>query len=227
MVMSRASAPLIRSGRTDFNALTNLALNTRILWVPTNAGWGAAVTGTGATEQGPSYNAVYTGATASSTARLYTGGLRHDQGSAGGLDFTKRVLWAFTINRAAGNDAEVVARVQLKAASTEGALGAGGIGIQISNLTLVGESYNAGLSTTGTLDTVTVAEMDDIVVVCDQPNSKVDFYVNQVLVGSITTAANIPSGNVAVRMICSIIRGATGATDSYLQTGNILVATEY
>uniref|UniRef100_A0A6M3LMC7 Uncharacterized protein n=1 Tax=viral metagenome TaxID=1070528 RepID=A0A6M3LMC7_9ZZZZ len=226
MVMSRASAPLIRSGRTDFNALTNLALNTRILWVPTNAGWTAAVTGSGATEQFPPYNNVYTGATGSSTSRLYTAALRHDQGASSGLDFTKRMLWAFSIVRIA-SDAEVVARVQLKAASTEGALGAAGIGIQISNLTLVGESYNAGLSTTGTLATLTVSQMDDIVVVCDQPNSKVDFYVNQVLVGSITTAANIPSGNVAVRMICSIIRGATGATDSYLQTGNILVATEY
>ncbi len=209
-----------------FDSLRALLLNTRILWVPTNATWTAAVTGSGTTAQTPTVIAVATGATGSSTARVYTGVFFHAYLAAGGINFSKRVLLALTINRTL-SDTEAVARVQLKAASTEGVLGAGGVGLQISDLTVVGEGYGSARDVTATIATLTTAVPTDIVIVCDQPNSKIDFYVNQVLAASITAAANIPSGNIAALLISSIIRGATGTTSSNLSIGNILLGTEY
>ncbi len=226
MAKSSSSAPVIRSGIGTFNSLKGLLLNTRILWVPTNNAWTATVTGSGTSAQYPTFNTLTTGVTASSTALMHSQLVFHDAGAATGINFTKRVLWAFSIRRAS-SDTEVVARVQLKNAQTAGTLAAGGIGIQISNLTLVGEGYGSAQAVTGTLATLTANQIYNIVVVCDQPNSKIDFYVNQVLAGSITAAANIPSGNIAARQLNSIIRGATGATDSSLESANILVATEY
>ncbi|MDO8597794.1 MAG: hypothetical protein Q7R45_14380, partial [Sulfuricaulis sp.] len=115
----------------------------RWLSIPTNAGWTAAVTGSGATAVQIAYNQVQTGTTLNSTARRYTEPM-NGFGAAAlfGIDYSQPVVLRFALSRATA-EAHAVGRVQLKPTQAEGALVGKGIGVRVSDLALYGESYGS------------------------------------------------------------------------------------
>lgn len=167
----------------------------------------------------PCYMYVNTSATASSRglAHCIQFGL-NSCNTADFIDWTKRLELSFTPGRAVSN-ANAIARVQLKEATTEGILAAKGIGVQISNYTMVGEAWGSARQTTGTLKTLTDNRITRVKIVVT--STSVEFWVDGVLVESLTgTAVPVAASTVEGYLVVSIINGVT-TTDTYLVIGNI------
>lgn len=201
--------------------LHNLYKKYKVIGVPTNSGWGTSnVNGTASFA--PFYVSVSTSVTASSRALTHTYamfGLNSGTIDRLYVDWTKRLELSFTIARS-NSDVEVVARVQLKEAITEGILAERGIGIQISNYTTVGEAYGTARGTTGTLKTLTDARSVHVKIVLT--SASVEFWVDGVLVGSLTgTAVPAVAGAAVAYLVVSIINGVTGGVDANMRIGNI------
>lgn len=190
--------------------------------VPTHTGW-TPDNVNGAVMYDPLFIRVNTSVTASSrglanlvTFEFNSGGMTNQF-----IDWTKQLELSFILMRQ-NSDVEVVARFQLKEAATEGALAAKGIGLQISDLTVVGEAYGTALQTTGTLKTLTSRYITRVKIVVT--SSSVEFWVDGVLMGVLTGTA-VP--NVASVMsgyfVISIINGVTGGVNALLSIGNIEV----
>ncbi len=199
----------------------NLALLMRrapIRRIPTT-GWTETKVGTGGgtSSQNPSYIVVNTGATADSSDLMYAGitGLECDGAlvARNRINWDKKLYWGFGLSRQTDN-ALLVCRVQLKAVNTIGALAEDGLGVQISNLALVGESYGASGATTGTLTMTANASYNMVVILT--PGVKIEWLSNNVLLGTQATAAKIPSGesSAAINICLSILSGNPGA-DGY------------
>ncbi len=198
--------------------LAKLLASGKFVQIPTNYGWTSAVAGTGETAQEAVDIRVITGTTASSTARLYTAlyGLGSSTVMKYKVDWSKKLYMLFQVGRVcAGADAQVVARFQLKEATTEGALGAKGIGIRIDDFALVGESYGSALGAVD-LATTLVTQVADGVKIILTPGVSIEYYVNEVLKGTQSTAANMPTGATTglVYLVCSIINGAQSTLTS-------------
>lgn len=190
--------------------------------VPTNAGWNTSHVN-GSSSLGAFFLYVTTSATASSRALVwtYTYGLNSGTIYTYDVDWTKRLELSFILNRL-NSDAEAVARIQLKEANTEGILAAKGIGLQISNLTMVGEAYGTALQTTGTLATLTDGRIIRVKIV--KTDTAVEFWVDGILVESLTgTAVPTTASTVFNYMVISIVNGATGGVDARQYVSNIEV----
>jgi len=109
-------------------------------------------------------------------------------------DFDNMLIWAFDVSRDAGTHADIRARVQLKQANGEGVLANDGMGIQIQNYDIYGEAFAAAQATVDLGVTMTALYTYRIAIVLI-PNVSVDFYVNEVYRGQITT--QVPSGPAA------------------------------
>lgn len=168
----------------------------RVLRLPTNAGLTAATSGTGTTQTLVQYAQLRTGSTAGSLARLYSAdtvsGLSQNQ--LFNTDFGKPLKCSFLLTRI-GAGASSVGRVQLKQTQADGALVAAGIGIQINNYDLYGESYGSSDATVNLGVTMADAQTYRVDIV-HYPGVRVEWWVNGVLKGAQATAANIPSGIV-------------------------------
>lgn len=190
--------------------------------VPTNAGWSTSNVNGGVTQQ-PMRMYENTSITASSRGMgfcqaqgLNSGGITHTF-----IDWTKRLELSFILSRT-GSDAEAVGRIQLKEINTEGVFAAKGIGLQISNYTVVGEAYGTARSTTGTLNTLTINRIIRVKIV--KRDTSVDFYVNEVLVESLTgTAVPATAGAADGYLVFSLVNGVTGGIDVYQLIANIEV----
>lgn len=200
--------------RPNYKSLVALIHSSKFFQIPTNAGWTAAVTGSGATTQAVARNQLETGVTASSTARLYVvlsgfaqGGDNYDK-----INWDKPFTLIFTYGRY-NSDAQAVARVQLKTVNTEGALGAMGIGLRVDNLALVGESYGTGLGTVA-LVSLTSSRDKEIMIQHDPSVPEIRWYVDGLLIGRQTDPNNIPSGMATSILVHSIINGVAGGVNA-------------
>ena len=195
--------------------LANLMARCSWLCLPTNASWVEDVAGSGASEQDMSFLVVGTGTTVNSRALLWS----TLYGICPGIDleafnWDKKLYLLFSIIRNA-SDTEVVARVQIKPATTEGELAGGGIGLRIDNFALVGESYGTALGTVGLNVTMTDKVPYQIAII-HYPGEKIEWWVDGVLKARQTATANIPSGTVSPSQIVKSIRnGATGGVAAY------------
>ena len=114
-------------------------------------------------------------------AFLNDGGVAYDR-----VDWDNMYIWAFDVERHTGNHADLRGRVQLKEVNTEGILADLGIGIEIQNYAIHGESYHAARATVDLGVTMTATHTYRIMIVLI-PGVSVDFYVNGIYRGRITT----------------------------------------
>jgi hypothetical protein len=207
--------------------LDNFLAKYKLIRVPTNYNWVMSNVGSGSVAQTPTYLSPRTGVTASSRALafVYEFGLNSGGISQWYIDWTKRLELEFFISRL-NSDAEAVARFQLKESETEGQLAERGIGIQISNYTMVGESYGTAR---GTVNLATLTDGIAYRIKIVKTASAVEFWVNGVLIGTITTAAAIPNvqGDAQGRIVASIINGVTGGVNACLYISNIIITQEW
>lgn len=201
--------------------------------LPTNVGWSTSNAGSGAVYQYPSHMILITGATANSRALASTlaYGLTPAQNAhyLYSIYFDKRLEWDFALTRE-NSDPEVIARIQLKRTSTEGALTDIGVGIEIQNMTMYGEGYGSARSTCtiGSLTNLYTRYIRIVVVPGDISTRRVEFWVDNQLAGTLTGNA-VPYGYAAVPhySVVSIINGATGGVIAGLYFGNIRLVQEY
>jgi len=195
-------------------ALPLLLGKCNLLVVPTNAGWTSEVVGSGDTSQTIERIAMSTGTTANSSAKLHTvlGGLNQGLADYSGMTWDKKLYIKVDLARVTYNS-EAVARLQLKAVGTIGELADKGVGIRIDNIALKGESYGTALGVVDLAVTLTNARTKQIVIVLDPSIPKVEWWIDEVLKGSQTTSANIPSGTTAsnIYLVFSILNGVTAA----------------
>lgn len=187
--------------------------------LPTNTGWDTANTGTGAVFTSPAYIYSNTGITANSTSRSFCSPMGLDTTDYTKFNFDKRILICFNVGRL-GSDTEVIGRIQTKTVITEGALAALGLGIQISNYTIIGETYNAARGTTATLYTLSDKEVAKVTI-AHYPGQKVEYYINGELKAIYSTVANIPSGSAGIAWVNSLINGATGGVSTFVMISQI------
>jgi len=168
--------------------------NGRFVNQPTSAGFTQDVAGTGSTQQLVPYFQLRTGANAGSLARLYTtqtiSGLSQNQ--LFNIDFGLPLKMTFLLTRITAG-ASSIGRVQLKTTQADGSLAAAGIGIQINNYAVFGESYGSALGTVNLGLTLNDAETYRIDIV-HYPALRIEWWVNGELASKQTTVANIPSG---------------------------------
>lgn len=191
--------------------LPALLRGSNLLHIPTNAGWIAAVVGSGSTTQAVSRLSVGTGATAGSEARLHSRLTAFNWATAHhiNINWDKKVYIIFNVTREESS-AAAICRFQVKEITAEGQLAAKGLGIRIDNFVLKGESYGTSLGVVDLATTLTSTYPYQIVII-HYPGSKIEWYVNGVLKGTQLTVANIPSGIAVAQAVCSSINGATAA----------------
>jgi len=185
--------------------------------IPVNAGWTTTEVNSGVLTQQPLRIVAHTGVTANSEASGYARAYGfNEDGNYNYLNWDKRLSLIFNLGRVIP-DTEVIARVQLKLATTEGALGAKGIGLKVANFALWGESYGTGLGEVD-LETSSIEAHGNQIRVDLDPGVSVKWYMNGTLIGTQATAAKIPTGITAsaTYFVVSIINGATGGADAYL-----------
>lgn len=221
----RGDGPILRKTIIETEALKRIMLKGIPLYIPTNSGWTAAVTGSGTTSQLVPYNEVGSGTTTGSTSRLYLTDFMLGATNTG-TDFSKRILWGFSIRRNT-SDASIIARVQMKAATTEGALAGAGFGIRMANLTLTGESYGTAGAFTATIQAMTADSIYYVMVDHEPAVPRIRFYVNGALQATVTVAGNQPTAVVvSCALLHSILNGA-GTANGLFEVGNIFVLQEH
>ena len=177
--------------------------------IPTNRGWIENNSGTGDTTQYPFFMSLWTGTTANSSALLWT---PTDHLSTGdtiytNTDFSKRLEFEFFLYRHdTATDGNQIARFQLKTANSEGQLADKGVGIQITNLSAVGEAYGSAKGTVS-LGTMTLLKQKHFRIVII-PNTAVEFWVDNVLAGTLT-GNTVPTGQEDCYLVASIINQAS------------------
>ena len=162
--------------------------------IPTNTGLTASTSGTGTTASLVTYLQLRSGATAGSLARLYSTdivcGLSQNQ--LFNVDFGFPLRFTFLLTRIT-SEASCIGRVQFKTTQADGSLAAKGIGVQINNYTVAGESYGSSLSTINLGLALNDAETYKIDVL-HYPAQRIEWWVNGVLAATQTTSTAIPSG---------------------------------
>lgn len=186
--------------------------------------WGMALVGSGAHQNGIEQLFLQTGVTANSSAtaaQLFPALAGPNTASHHFWEMDKRHLIGFSLSRAAGNDAECVARFQMKQTNAIGALGAMGLGVRVDNLALVGESYGTALGTVA-LGNLVLARRNWVCIDL-LPGQRVDFYLDGVLAGSQTTANAVPNGDFANLgyLVASVANGATGGVDCHFSIAGL------
>ena len=161
--------------------------------VPTNTGLTSAVSGTGTTASLVTYAQLRTGATLGSLARLYStdvvSGLSQNQ--IFNVDFGLPLRFCFSITRITAG-ASAIGRMQFKTTQADGSLAAKGLGVQLNNYTLAGESYGSALATVG-LTTLVDGETYKVEIF-HYPAQRVEWWINGVLTATQTTLSAIPTG---------------------------------
>ncbi len=178
---------------------------------------------TGGTVTHPNRMRVSTGVTALSSARRH-GNLRQIFGLDG--NWSKHLEFRFGIARF-GTDAEAVSYMQFKSVQTIGDLAAKGLGIKISNFTLIGESYGAARGTQALL-VMADTTLYLVKIVLNPSIPSITWYVYDatgltlLATATETTANNIPSGVAGdFCYVQSINNGATGGVNDEFDVSNM------
>jgi len=194
--------------------------------IPTNAGWASALSGSGTAYQAPIHLDVGTGTTALSSALLRSLVTQLNSGDISRLyvDWRKRLELSFRFMRL-NSDPEFVGRIQLKEASSEGALAERGIGIEIQNLDVYGEGYGTSRGTTS-LGSIPNDRVVRVRLVLGE--GVLEFWINGVLKGKLS-GNHIPSvqGTARAYVVISAVNGATGGVDGRLTVGGIKIVQEW
>ena len=179
------------NGMTLFEYVSRTAR--RGLVVPTSTGLTSAVSGTGTTASLVTYAQLRTGATLGSLARLYStdvvSGLSQNQ--IFNVDFGLPLRFCFSLTRVTAG-ASAIGRLQFKTTQADGSLAAKGLGVQLNNYTLAGESYGSALATVA-LTTLTDGQTYKVEIL-HYPAQRVEWWINGVLTSTQTTLNAIPSG---------------------------------
>lgn len=166
----------------------------RGLQIPTNAGLTSAVSGTGTTASLVPYVQLRTGATGGSLARRYSidpvSGLSQNQ--LFNTNFSLPFKFSFLLTRIT-TGGSAIGRVQFKRTQADGSLAAPGLGIQVNNYSVFGESYNSALATVNLGITLVDAETYKVEIL-HYPGLRVEWWVNGVFAGEQTTLTSVPSG---------------------------------
>lgn len=200
----------------------NLYEKYKLLRVPTNASW-AVNNLNGTVGQEPMRLFANTSVTASSRGLAYTNtvGLNSGDISYYYIDWTKRLELSFILIRQ-DSDTEEVGRFQLKETLAEGVLAAKGIGIQVSNFTVVGEAFGTARQTTGTLKTLTDRLLIRVKIVLT--SASVEFWVDGVKVETLTGTAVPSTASVTYDyLVLSNINGVTGGVNTAILVSDIQV----
>ena len=199
-----------------------------LLHIAVNAGWSETITGSGGTLQRPGYQKVKTGITANSSARLLTdpAGLNPGAGYFK-VNWNKKLYIIIASYIRDASDSQAVARFQLRENTGPGALDATGIGFQVDNLAIKGESHGTALGVLD-LNTALTNDYDHQIAMIHYPGSKIEWYVNGVLKGTQSTAAYIPSGESATYtyLVHYIANGAAGGVDAMSYLSSIVIWQE-
>lgn len=205
-----------RSGADDF---------TEVLLDTVATGYGTSHVNGGFSTASKVAMFVNTSVTANSRGMVFSlvGLINTSASSMNRVDLSKRMVISCSI-AANLSDAQVVRRIQLKQANTEGALAAPGLGIKVVNKALWGESYG---SENGEIDLATSLADDTaykLEIVHDPDAGKIEWYVNNVLKGTQATVAKVPTASTGDGYyVISIINGATGGVNAILWSGPITI----
>lgn len=174
--------------------------------------WSTTVVGSGAyADTTPFEQVILSGATANSSilTRLPVAGFNLATAVRNAVDWDKDLSFLFGLYRSDA-DAEAVCYIQLKETTTIGILAELGIGLVITNMALSGEAFG---TSRGTVDLATTLTANyPYLIEIKLTATGVEFFVNKVSKGTITTAGKFPTGTSGVEsdIVCSIANGATG-----------------
>jgi len=124
------------------------------------------------------------------------------------IDFGKKFVMCFGLSRVT-SEAAAVGRIQLKQVQTSGALAAAGLGIQINNLAMTGESYGSALGG------VNIGNLTDgassAIMIIHYPGVRTEWWVDGAYTAQQTDTTKIPSGTVACYLVA--VLGNNSASD--------------
>ena len=197
--------------------LIDLVRAANFIMIPTVAGWTTDIAGSASVTFQPMRLIAQTGTTPNSRGLCWTSAYGFNEGGTYQyFNWDKPLYFIFNVSRYQ-SDPEVVARIQLKPANTEGAVADKGIGLKILNGALWGESYG---SSPGEVDldyTLNIAGQEGAqIVIALEPGTSIGWYVNGVLKGTQGAASAIPTGTAIGRMVFSLVNGAAGGTNCAL-----------
>jgi len=188
--------------------------------IRTNGGWTEVVNGSASVSQTPFYLLVNTGSTANSASTAYCPvfGLSGSGETWNAINFSKRLEWSFIITRVTYNT-QTQAYIQLKQSNSMGALSDVGVGLMINSSShLYGESYG---STRQLVDLNAYARETTIrVKIVVVPNTKVEFWINGALIGTIT-GDGVPTGTISPAYVVVSIKNGDTSLKTEMYVGNI------
>jgi hypothetical protein len=205
--------------------LDNLFKRYRVYIIPTNAGWATSNVGSGSAGFASTYLAVLTGTTANSRGMALQGVFGLNPGNYGRhmVDWDKYLELRFGIARLR-SDPEVVARFQIKESGVEGPLAEKGLGVEVRNFEVYGESYGTAR---GTVRLGTLADNRPAYARIVKRRDRVEFYLNEALAG-VLTGAYVPTGAPSTNcsFVHSIVNGPTGGVNAIWYVWGITVIQE-
>ena len=197
--------------------------------LPSQAGWTEAKSGTGAaTAQTISWDTVQHGTDNSGYALLRTQLGPIVWGVVSGvINYSKSVVFGFDIWRFQSG-AGSIGRVQLKTATTEGALTEVGIGLRIADLTVTLETFKADTPVYTALGNITANYWNNIQII-HTPGVSTQVYRNGAAWGSSPAVADLPAGNSTTSIVAmlSMLAPNPNVGDHLLRVTNMYVMFGY
>ena len=199
--------------------LPDLVRKSSFMMIPTVAGWFEVLTGAGNVRQEPMRNLVEITDTNAGSALAYAVAFGFNIGGIYGAINWDKHLYSIFNYAVYKTEADLTRRIQMKRAYSLGSLAEEGLGFQVVNLVMTGESYGTSRGTVslGNLEWCTGSFSKVIQVVIElDPGVAVNFYINGTLTGSITNTDYIPTGaatgGTGPRLCHSIDRSGTGVS---------------
>jgi len=144
------------------------------------------------------------------------------RGGAERFNFGKPYILAFTYNRSMGDNANGVAFLQLKTATTHGILAALGVGIRVDNLTLYGEAHDGTTYTSTNLNTTLSLNQEYDILIYSDGDAFIKWYIDGVL--KATQTANIPKTVLSnANGVATIDNGASAIDTKHQITDMLLI----
>lgn len=186
------------------------------LLLATAGSMGGAQNGTGSVGIAGEGTFLSTGATAGSTARLFTSTTPGwSQGKGWGvINWSKRIHWQVTITMSASTANGKLRFVLGKSASTAGDPAARAIGIRVDNLAIKGLAHNGSALDVVDLVTNMVANTAAVIDIVNDGASAVSYYVNGVLKGASAAGPTGDGTSADSRAIFELDNGADAAAVS-------------
>jgi len=201
---------------TDATNVIAAIRNSNFIMIPTAAGWSEVLTGAGQVRQEPMRHVVEILDVNVGSALAWTSAFGFNIGGHYGRINWDKHLYIILNYGIYYTEANLTRRVQIKELYALGQLAQMGLGFQVVNLVMTGESYGTARGTVALGNIVEVAdpqyEQVQVIIELDPTTPAVNFYINGSLVDSITNTDHIPSGISveASRLVHSMDRPAGG-----------------